>query len=362
MKKLILSLVASALALASVHAAQTIVNIGGSTAGRAAVHANILSVLGGNCTWAYDNVSVPKHERAIYHGTYNSLPITIRTYWSGSVNGITPVVAGNQQTNFFATSVTGMVGGQNVSATGNLAEASADTVQQIGFADIFAGTVAQTAADADEKVGVITFKWYANKGTTRIDNVTPGLIRYLYSSGEAPLSVFTGSSGDTATVYSMGRDSASGTRATAMADSGYGNIETVEQNNVTVVNGAITAITAAGNGGYTSGSSVASRLEGTSSSVVIAYLGASDFVNAPNAVALKWNGVPYSTDGIYNGSYSFWGYLHMNSMSTLAGEGLLFKNALRASIIATPQDAGLLKVNDMNVQRDADGAPIFALD
>ena len=360
MKKLILSLVATGLALASAHAV-TIVDIGGSTAGRTAVHNNIISVLtsGGNYTFAYDGTSgsPAKATHAIYHGTYNSLPIIIRAFWSGSVNGITPITAGTQQANFIDTSVTGTAGGQFI-ASPTLAAASAETVQEIGYSDVFASTVGATATDVEDETGIITFKWYVNKGTTGINNVTPGQVRFIYGASEAPKSLFTGNPADTALVYPIGRDASSGTRATALADSGYGNVVAVDQMFAATSNGTITGVSAAGNGGYTSGSSVKTRIDATfASGVLLGYLGAADFT--ANGVELTWNGVAYSTANIENGSYSFWGYLHMNRMNTLSGDSLGFYNALKLSIETDPQDTGVLNIGNMNVARDADGGPIY---
>ena len=359
MKKLLTVLALTVLAAMGAHA-QTIVNLGGSTAGRTAVHNNILALLTG-VTYAYDGTSsASKATRAIYHGTYNSQAYIIRTYWSGSVNGITPVVAGTQLDQFIATSVLGTSGGENV-VSPTLAPASSDTVQQIGFSDIFASTVNETPADVEDEVGVITFKWYANKGSTGITNITPGLVRYLYQSSEGLLSQFTGNPADNGTVvYPLGRNSSSGTRGTAMAESGYGNVAAVDQYTATVSAGVVTSLDYAGNNGFSSGSGVKGALNATfAGGVIIGYVGASDF--AVDGVELTWNGVTYSTQAIQEGEYSFWGYLHMNRMNSLTGVGLSFYNGLNTSIEATPMDDGLLQRSTMNVARDADGAPIYPL-
>jgi len=359
MKKLLTVLALTVLAAMGAHA-QTIVNLGGSTAGRTAVHNNILALLTGE-TYAYDGTSsAAKATRAIYHGTYNGQAYIIRTFWSGSVNGITPVVAGTQLDQFIDTSVLGTSGGENI-VSPTLAPASANTVQQVGFSDIFASTVNETPADVEDEVGVITFKWYANKGSTGITNITPGLVRFIYGSSEALLSQFTGNPSDNGiSVFPLGRNNSSGTRGTAMAESGYGNVVAVDQYTATASGGVVTALTPSGNDGSSSGSGVKNALNATyGGGVLIGYVGASDF--AVDGVELTWNGVAYSAQAIQEGEYSFWGYLHMNRMNSLTGVGLSFYNGLNTSIEATPMDDGLLQRSTMNVARDADGAPIYPL-
>jgi len=361
MKKLLLTLAVSVLAVSAVKAQPVVVDIGGSTAGRTAVHNNIVAMLTG-LTYAYDGTSgsPAKATHAIYHGTFGGKDYIIRTYWSGSVNGITPLTAGTQLTQLIDKTVLGLSGGEFI-ASPTLAPASAETVQEIGFSDIFASTVHETATSVEDEVAVITFKWYANEGTTGITNVTPSLVRNLYKSSEAPKWVFTGNPADTDTVFPIGRDASSGTRGTAMAESGYGNVATVDQYTATVSGNEVTGITYVGNGGFSSGSNVKGVMNSTySGGVLIGYLGASDFATA-GGVELAWNGVTYSTAAIQNGSYSFWGYLHMNRMNSLTGDGLSFYNALKTNISTDPLDSGVLNIGTMNVARDFDGAPIYDL-
>ena len=355
MKKAILAILAAASVLSAVNA-QTVVDIGGSTAGRSAVHARILALLGANCTYAYDGTSsASAAASAIYHGTNGGNAYIIRTYWAGSVNGIEDVRLGTQQNKLFTTTTLGLSGGQNIQSP-TFAATSADTAFEIGYSDVFASTVAQTATTVEDEVAVIPFKWYTNNGTTAITNITPSVVRALYQSSELPKSVFTGLVSDNSTfVWPVGRNSDSGSRATTNAESGYGNVATVDQWTATIVNGAITAKTAAGNNGYSSGSSLKNVMNATSAvGAYIGYLGASDWTTA--AVELKWNGVTYSEDALKNGSYTFWGYLHMNRMA-LTGNALAFYNALKTALETTP-GSPLVTVGSMNVERAADGAPV----
>lgn len=360
MKFKFLAIAALAAFTVGAQAAPTVIEIVGSTAGRTAVHNNIVALLGG-CTYAYDGTSsASKATRAIYHGTYNSKEYLIRTWWSGSVNGITPVVNSTSSVEFYPTTQTGLVASPGANITSFTKEAG---VGDIGFSDVFAATAYTTPATNELSVGVITFKWFANEGTTRIDNITPLQVRVLYAGSEAPKSMFTGSSGDSlATVYPIGRNSSSGTRLTAMSESGYGTAvtNTVDQYTATESAGVVTGLVAVGNDGFDSGSSLKAVMNATySGGSLIGYLGSSDFATL-GGIALKWNGVDYSATAIQSGQYTFWGYLHMNSM-TLAGDELDFYNGLRDAIIATPLDAGVLPVGTMNVQRFSDGGVIEPL-
>lgn len=354
------TLIAIAASMGAVKA-QTIVDIGGSTAGRSAVHNAILALLGGNATYAYDGTSsAAAATRAIYNGTYNGNAYTIRTYWAGSVNGIEPVRLGTQQSELLDTSISGSTSGQSLGASGySKAAASAATALEIGFSDVFASTVAKTATDVEDQVAVIPFKWFANKGSTKISNITPGLVRQLYSSGEARMSLFTGNASDTDVVYPVGRNSDSGSRATAMAEGGYGNVAAVSQYAPTAASGIVTALGNATNSGSSSGSVLKGVINSTySGGTLIGYLGASDF--ALDGVSLKWNGVDYSEANIKAGLYTMWGYLHMNRMNTLSGNALSFYDALKSQIEGATT-SGLLKTGDMNCARDADGAPVYEL-
>ena len=112
--KTLLYSAAAAGALSSAAQAQTIIDIVGSSAGRSAVHSQILTLLQGE-TYAYDGTSsASAATRAIYHGTYAGSAVIVRTYWAGSVNGVRDVAQATQQTELFATSVIGNASGQNV--------------------------------------------------------------------------------------------------------------------------------------------------------------------------------------------------------------------------------------------------------
>jgi hypothetical protein len=93
-----------------------------------------------------------------------------------------------------------------------------------------------------------------------------------------------------------------------------------------------------------------------SGGTLIGYLGVSDF--ASSGVSLSYNGVAYSDANIKNGPYTFWSFLHMNSMS-LSGNTATFFDALKTSIRTNAASSSMIKLTDMLVNRDADGAAVY---
>ena len=363
------------LALVSAAHSQTVVDIVGSTAGRSAVHAQILSLLS-NETYAYDGTGAASAAaRAIYTGSYNGQDYVIRTYWSGSVNGVRDVAQQIQQNQFFATTVAGTAAGQNINPATPLAGAAPATAPEIGFSDVFQTSTAFTSPvlGTEDEVGVIPFKFFKNDGATAgLTNITPALARALYGSlGSLPVYMFTDTVAPPAAgvepryVYATGRNADSGTRITAMAESGYGVFRQVSQYTGTVAGGVITELTESFNNGFSSGSGVSGLLAGTNADAdVVGYIGASDWPAAVTggAAEIAWNGVTLGTaagweNKIRHGQYTFWGYLHQNRM-TLTGPALSFYNALRDGLTAAP-GSGIITESSMLVQRDGDGAPVF---
>jgi hypothetical protein len=348
---------------------QTVIDITGSTAGRSAVHTQILALLSGETLAWNGGSSASGATRVIYNGTYGGNSVTIRTFWSGSAAGVRDVsnqvqLAASYFDKTTDTSAGTTAAGVNIPSP-TLAPASAETVSEIGFSDVFQSSTAFTTNTlVDEtKVGVIPFKFFRNNGSSSLlTNMTPGLHNNLYKAlGEAPLSMFTGNAAQSGiTVYATGRDEFSGTRITCLAETGAGVFSTLNQYTGTVTSGAAT-LNFVGNGGYASGSGVSGLLSATySGGIIVGYLGASDWATAVSGGAqeLAYNGVTLgaNSDLIRNGQYSFWGYLHQSRM-TLTSTSLTFYNALAAALKLAP-GSGLVLEGTMNVERAADGAAI----
>lgn len=371
--KLKTTLIASAIAAtaASSAQAQTVIDITGSTAGRTAVHTQILNLLSGTTLAWNGGSSASGATRVIYKGTFNTQPVIIRTYWSGSAAAVRDVSNSVPLNNsYFATSTDTTSGpaptGLQINSP-SLAPASNDSISEIGFSDVFQSSTEFTTNPLvqQDAVGVIPFKFFRNDGSNpALTNMTPGLFRALYGNlGELQLSLFTGNAAHAnVTVFAAGRDNLSGTRITALAETGAGVFSSVNQYQGTVdSNGAIGSLTFVGDSGYNSGGLVATLLGGTyAGGPIVSYLGASDWSNAVSggAVELSFNGVTLGADSdkIRNGQYTFWGYLHQSSLS-LSGTTASFYDSLRNALLASPGN-GLILINTMNVERAADGSPV----
>jgi len=233
------------------------------------------------------------------------------------------------------------------------------------------------------------------------------------SGGNILLSFFTGNNSDEGvTVYPTGRDIDSGTRATALAETGYGLngsqliTSSIQQylayDNSTdagTANGQVGVNTASGttigalalvptetvdgyklstgNGGYYSGgnlaTAVSSQFSGVTKTVLVTYLGASDAKTALTATGtgrqaahlVAYNGVqfnPYVSSAansslIYEGTYTFWSYEHLyyNSIqSTTASDASTLANDLTTNEL-DQLSSNNVAIASMEVNRSDDG-------
>jgi len=232
--------------------------------------------------------------------------------------------------------------------------------------------------------------------------MTTQLAQYLFGSGTIPLATFTGNTADqTKLVYATGRDPDSGTRVTTFAECGIGVFSIVKQWRPTtfrndlgtndavtaqqlypvqVINGVSTQFP--GNSGESSGGTLRAFTNKTldasaysandpntnaTAGYYVTYLGTSDAATALTAavkpaVALNWNGVPFSPAAVQQGQYTFWGYEHLVYRPNLAGTALTFATALKNQILGTAAAtlAPNVKVSDMQVSRTTDGGQVAA--
>jgi hypothetical protein len=369
------------LAIHSEALAQEKLYITGSTAFRAQTHTAITNILSPGFVYAYSGTTASSATKAIYSGTLiaNSQPVIIKTSWSGSTLGMKAVSAGVLTD--FLTDATTMTTGGTASAT-----TTGDSVNpDAGMADSFQNaTKFTTPTLVFQQIGILPFKWIANEGASAagITNMTSFLAAPLYGNGSLPLSFWSGNAGDVGTlVYAYGRDEGSGTRTVAFAESGVGSNAIVTQYKLTASGDTIasavpyppTAIsglgtTLLGNGGESSGGTVATNMGKTSAAVsvnggtaaqayFVAYVGETDANTAiaAGATELTWNGVPFSLDNIKNGKYTFWSYQHVTYKSDIAAGKKAIADALAVRI--RDFDSPIL-VSDMNVTRTADGGTV----
>lgn len=351
-------------ALAGHSWADQTVNITGSSAFRSAVVKAILMAYTGTAKVAYVG-SLSGGNQQLFSGTITGLPgITyIRTCWNGSVEGVQSLAnPGSFPTTYIPINATvSNANPNNNPPDGGTAYASAlqTATPVMAFSDVYqVSTPVTDPSYNDDQVGVVPFKWVANEGAT-VSNMTTQLANALFGSGNIQLSQFTGNAADSAKkVYLTGRYNGSGTRASTLAEVGYGVFNQVHQYAVcgSFPNGTITGLqiwptgtanfaagfsgggvvdSTAGNGGYNSGGNVrdviGDTITGTStvtffntsgSSIgttsgsnvqVVSYLGLTDAAssNAAGHIDLNYNGVSYSATNVQNGFYTFWGYEHL---------------------------------------------------
>lgn len=292
-------LAAGAAALLSLASAQAdvVIHITGSTAFRGAAIAGINAVLGGsaNVKSAYKTgtgITGPGNAgQSVIQGSVAAHPeygvVTVKCAWSGSSGGIKTVVQNLDTLNAWI-SVTHL--GANgtpvgvASPTYTLDFPGETNQSDVAFSDAKQVTTGFTSSNLIEtKVGVIPFEWvvgFQASGPSAISNMTPILAQAVLSGG-APLSQFTGIPGDvTVPVYAIGRDADSGTRISALAETGVGVFGSVQHIQVTTTGGsgvgtegatinnlylwpASTLLGVAypiGNGGYAGGGNVANVL------------------------------------------------------------------------------------------------------
>ncbi|MHB1080660.1 MAG: hypothetical protein ACYC67_14750 [Prosthecobacter sp.] len=360
----------SALFASSASAATYTINLTGSTAFRSSAHAAIIANLT-SPTYAYTDVAAKglnKAKYVIFKGSVGADSYIIRCSWSGSVEGI--VDTGHQNT-IAALPTSQATTADPGTALVNASEATFATSTMVpdgGLSDVFQSSTSETATLSDKIVAVVPFKFIASKGTT-FTNMTPQIFRTVYGPGGSPASVITGNPADTGFVIGVGRDIGSGTRATAMAETGYGIFTAPQQFKITTTNAtwsAGDAVGQSGTSGYLAGSDLANDLAKASSdgTIAIGYVGVSDFIVGSN-VELTYNGVAYSPAAVYNGTYTFWGYEHLVtptrvSTSTTGNDfaAKTFFANMASSLASNPGGAGLNPAL-MNVHRDGDGATVL---
>jgi hypothetical protein len=357
--------------------------ITGSTAYRAETHTAIGNVLNAGYTYAHVGGTFSSAQKAIFTGTLtaNSQPVIIKTSWSGSTLGMKAVTQG-LVTDFLPDTTPQSTGG-TANAT-NVAPFDS-VAPDAGMADSFQNATPFTSPTLTfQQVGILPFKWVVNEGgaAAGITNMTTFLAQPLYGNGDLPLSFWTGNSAHSATkVYAYGRDPGSGTRTVAFAESGVGSNAIVTQYKLTTSGDTITAAapfpitaisglgsTILGNGGESSGGTVAGAMGKTSATVsvnggpasqayFVAYVGITDSATAISAGAteLTWNGVPYSLDNVKNGKYTFWSYQHVTYKSDIAAGKKAIADAIATNIkdvVSSPL------LSEMNVVRTADGGTV----
>lgn len=198
-------------------------------------------------------------------------------------------------------------------------------------------------------LGVICFTWLKNNNSAsaagaaktawnNLVNASTYQLQVLIANGALTADFFTGSSNDVSTsVYLVGRNKGSGTRANMLDDTQYGLNVPVNQfsigGNLTGTPDGTLTLASCGDNGYESGGAVTTALgvAGSTSNtdpftgapgwIAIGYASASD-AQKNGVTTANWlteNGVMSSDGAIETGTYSFWGHEHLLGRSNIAG-------------------------------------------
>lgn len=403
----------AALLAFAIGAAQAVtIDITGATAFRSAAINTIIAAYGAGLTdVAHNGAAAGGYTGAtqsIFRGNFPGIgaDTIIRCTWTGSVEGIRDLAIPQTQ-NFLTTAAfsagTSATGPSGSNERFGVPAGTDPALPKFAFSDVFPSSSPYDVSNLTATtVGVITFVMVANEGAPAgLTNVTTQQFRALFASGFQPLNYFFPTS-DTRNVYATGRNDLSGTRTTYLAEVGYGISNVVAQWKPTVASGTMSALQlwptgdganassvwngdVAGNGGFSSGGTVATALGATSASVqlknaagtnigspvpllVISAVGTSDALTAVNngAKALSYNGVgitpanPLSAGDvakITEGAYTLWGYEHLIYKGTLDGNEQAVYDQLTANIAGNLGAAGI-DVNLMHVSRDDDGGNV----
>jgi hypothetical protein len=321
MKKSFLIVSAIALASAVSSYADLTINISGSSAFRAAAFTAIRNQLGAGYKASYTNASASKDSSAAatfqknVGGSYGL--VTIKCAFAGSGDGCDAAIKGSGatagfQTNFIPTSAL-PVSGENFSQTANSSEYAT-----VGFSDIYPSSASSALhvlrgyndSDClDATVGVVPFQLVTNKAgkDAGLTNVTAQQLRLLFSNGV----LTNGSAGFGATanltVYATGRKADSGTRATILAECGYGLSSSVIHYKVET-NGSLTSL---GDSGESATNIVSYLNNNNCTSIVIGTLGNSDAALVTQGGILTYEGVANTDANVKNGVYTMWSYQHL---------------------------------------------------
>jgi len=247
-----------ALSLITPAFADVTVDITGATAFRAAALDTIKAryvASGAAFQFAHDQASGAFNgaTRAIFKGTFQGVSgvTTIRTSFSGSVEGIKALVDSPASDPTYYTDIPGnfitaaaIGGGETHTSTVGFAKTTATSQSEIAFSDVSKASTPYASASllpASATCGVVVFTMLTNEGSP-ITNVTAQQFRALAAAGFQPLSMFTGNASDSTNVFLTGRNDGSGTRTTYLAETGVGITTAIKQ--YVVVSSTSTAIAA----------------------------------------------------------------------------------------------------------------------
>jgi hypothetical protein len=428
MKKTSLMLGAALAAFAASAHADTTVTLTGASAFRSAALATIkarFASTGQPFKFAHDAAAggVNGSTRSVWVGTFPNVAgtTTIRATFNGSVEGLSALIDNADGTTYLQPTVlagtTATVGGAELPATTSPAAVSAPA--DLAFSDVsknstpFAATAFQPLSPNASRAGVVTFSIVANEGApAALTSVTTQQFRALFTTGNQPLSLFTGNAANTSRVFATGRNDGSGTRTIYLAETGYGITNTVQQylagevsgDTITKIyrvpaGGVLAGVTSGsanrstiwgqdvdGNGGYSSGSTLRGDMARTTASTqvldadgsvlypagsitLLTWLSTADaavaITGGAKAIAYNGVGIAPTTTGlsagdkakVTEGQYTAWGYerfYRRPALSSATDDKVKVYNEIMNNIGSNLGGSGI-PISDMHVSRSADG-------
>lgn len=363
----------------------------------------------------------------LFRGNINGADTFLDCAWNGSEAGIgavANVTVNNDGAPLFgapcfwlkadgSVAMNGYAGGTDANHDPAAAELENGGGAPFHIADLALADTSKLSSDPETRssplkaygvVCAVTFTYVKNQNTTsgasaaktawnNLVNVTKPVLLNEFASPQSADN-FTGSAADsTTTVYMVGRNKGSGTRANVLNDCTYGIDHLVNQfaigqapdggiagNNpdgVTLTLWPATDNNGGLDNGYESGGSVAAALgtpgstsqtdpfSGNAGWIAIGYLGVSDAVKSGLTVANNWlteDGVLESNAAVENGQYTYWGYENLYGRNGISGfqdtDGNIFYNSLlfqlsTLGVTPTGHDAGI-PIGRMNCNKATD--------
>jgi hypothetical protein len=362
--------------------AQIEIKITGSTAFRSQTFNAIKLLYGANLAFQNPDATADRSSagKVTFVGTipalYGTQTVTIKTAYSGSVEGVINLVNGPSAGFVQPTYLT-------INANGTPGPDDTNTAADFALCDVFQDTTDYNTGAGydsldDTKVGIVAFAWNKSvaSGMSGVSNLTHQQAQAFLGAGSLPMSILTGNAADAdKTIYLAGRNKVSGTRLATQADTGYGALADSTLYKLANNLPAIDSV------GFSSGGGLATLLTTANVTNFISYLGIGDSksVSSTLANALTFNGVPFTAENVRNGAYSFWSYEHLFSRPSLVANNssklVLVKgnsnadpiksnglaNAIDAFIAGQGANATSVQASTMKVIRNSDGGPITKL-
>ncbi|MFP4351490.1 MAG: hypothetical protein ACLFRP_01355 [Puniceicoccaceae bacterium] len=319
--------------------------------------------------------------------------VIVKTSWSGSTGGIAAVASATPVQVLDDSTPTSLFSAGGTEAT---SPEYTTQVARFTFSDVTQASSTTTDPTLESEpggVGVIPFAFVATEGAhdAGITSMTPQAFRALYGGdGTLPLSFFSGDPADEdITVYGIGRNNSSGTRATMLAETGFGVFNSVTQYDFWInpdsdeleidftnegrPDDVSTGGLFVGTTGYSSSSYVRALLQGTAPDLdedgdpdfyVIGYIDQKDVAAAElgGAEALAYAGESFSVDAVREGKYTLWNYEQFLWPAGLTTAEEAFKTDIVNGIDATLDETKFVKRSTMEVLRTGDGATVFPID